>query len=470
MGGVANFYMGNVLAAIALPVFSIGLGVDAWKIGLALGVPRIWDAITDPIMGHLSDSWRGRWGRRRPFVLAGALGVLATYSLLWLPTAAWDKDTIFWWFLVVSMLYYTAFTVFSIPFTALGYEIAPTSALRAKLMTVRSLFSGISSLLLPWAYAMCFWNWPALLKDGAPWGERIGELVVKAEGGVLPAGGYQIVGVGLALFMTVCALCVLLCRETPGVAAPSLKDFGRSARAVFENRAFRPLCGALFMILVGIFLVMPMATYVNIYHVFGGDQAAAALMLAKVGSVQTAINIASVPVVGWLVARKGAARMLGWFFAFNIAGFAIKYWTYTPEQPWLQIIPLAIWAFAWTGAMLAFNVLLGDICDYDEYHSGLRREGIYGAVSQMINKLGVGVATIISGGLLSLSGIVAGSSEQAPEAVWLIRVEFAFIPALALVVGLLVYRRYPLTDGRANEMRAEIAARKTAAASSLSSS
>lgn len=106
MGGVANNYMANVLPALALPIFSVGLGVEAWKVGLALALPRIWDALTDPIIGHLSDSCKSRWGRRRPFILAGALASLATYALLWVPTPEWSADVIFWWFMCTSFLYY----------------------------------------------------------------------------------------------------------------------------------------------------------------------------------------------------------------------------------------------------------------------------------------------------------------------------------------------------------------------------
>ena len=171
MGGVANNYMANVLPMLALPVFSVGLGVEAWKVGLALAIPRMWDAITDPIIGHLSDSCQSRWGRRRPFILAGAIAVFATYSLLWLPSPSWGPDAIFWWFMATSFLYYTATTVFAIPYIAIGYEIAADSVERAKLMTFRSVIGSIFGLAMPWIYAMCFWNWEALTGDGS-WGQR----------------------------------------------------------------------------------------------------------------------------------------------------------------------------------------------------------------------------------------------------------------------------------------------------------
>ena len=237
MGGVANFYMANLLPLLALPIFSVGLGIDAWKVGLAMGLPRLWDALIDPYIGHLSDSLKSRWGRRRPFLLAGALIALVTYSLLWLPTPAWGKDATFWWFLVWSFLYYTAFSIYSIPFIAIGYEIATDSKELAKLMTIRSFVSSIFSLLMPWVYAMCFWNWTALQESGSLSG-RLAALIVSPDGKALHPPGYQIVGILLAVFMAVAGCLALFCREKPRVAAPNKHDFRKSMGVAFRNRPF----------------------------------------------------------------------------------------------------------------------------------------------------------------------------------------------------------------------------------------
>jgi GPH family glycoside/pentoside/hexuronide:cation symporter len=458
MGGVSNFYMGNLLPLLALPIFSVGLGVEAWKVGLAMAVPRVWDAVTDPIMGHISDSWRGRWGRRRPFLLLGSLAVLLTFGLLWLPTSTWGSNAIFWWFLIVSMLYYTAFTIFSIPYIAIGYEIATDSKERTKLMTFRSFVSNTSGLLMPWFYAMCFWNWSALTADGALAG-RLANLVVRPDGNQLEAPGYQIVGIGLAVFMALTGCCTLFCRENPQAVAPRKSDFFKSFKLAFSNRTFLLLIGSLVFAMLGIFLVMPLATYVNIYHLFNGDQAGAAAFLAKVGTVQAVFGIAVVPFCGYIITRRGAARMMKTFLLVTAVGFAIKYWTYTPLTPWLQIIPLLMWSFGWTGTMLAFNVMLGDVCDYDDYNSGARREGMYGAIQQLLTKLIIAIATAVNGFMLSFSGIVAGSSEQTPHAVWLLRIEFSSIPFLTVLVAGILFFFYPLTDEKADSIREALALR-----------
>jgi GPH family glycoside/pentoside/hexuronide:cation symporter len=460
MGGVANFYMANLLPLLALPGFSVGLGIDAWKVGLAMGLPRLWDALIDPYIGHLSDSLKSRWGRRRPFLLVGALVALITYSLLWLPTPAWGKDATFWWFLTWSFLYYTAFSIYSIPFIAIGYEIATDSKELAKLMTIRSFVSSIFSLLMPWVYAMCFWNWTALQGSGSLSG-RLAALIVSPDGKTLQPPGYQIVGILLAVFMAVAGCLALFCREKPQVAAPNKHDFRKSMGVAFRNRPFIILSGSLVFAMVGIFLIMPLSTYVNIYHIYAGDQAKAAAMLAKVGSIQAIVGIAFVPVAGYIISRFGAARMMKLFLLCTAVSFASKYWTYTPANPWLQLAPLTLWSIGWAGTMLTFNVMLGDVCDYDEYTSGVRREGMYGAINQFLTKMGIFISTSLSGFVLSLSGIVAGAAEQTPRAVWLMRVEFSIVPFLIALAASCAFFFYPLTDKRANEIRDAIKARKT---------
>jgi len=461
MGGVANNYMANILPTIALPIFSVGLGVEAWKVGVALAVPRVWDAVIDPLVGHLSDSCKSRWGRRRPFFVAGALTTFATYSLLWVPVPSWGPDAIFWWFMVTSFLYYSASTIFSIPYIAIGYEIASDSVERAKLMTFRSVVGSIFSLGLPWVYAMCFWRWEALVGGGSL-GERLNALVVaQQQGDHLQPPGYQIVGVALAAFMALTALCTVFCKENPTAVATQRKQFFHSFGLALRNRPFVFLSGTLIFTMFGIFLVMPMATYVNIYHIFGGDQAKAATLLAQVGTVQALAGIALVPVAGFLIARFGAARLMTVFLAITAASFAIKYWTYTPANPWLQVIPLMMWAFSWAGAMLAFNVMLGDVCDLDDLNTGERREGIYGAINQFLTKLMIALSTALSGMLLSWSGILPGAATQSPEAVWWLRIEFSILPFLIALLGSAAFFFYPLSDRKGNEVRAKLRQRKS---------
>ena len=115
--------MYNGVNSLVLPIFNIGLGVDAVKLGFAIGLPRFLDAISDPIIGHISDNARTRWGRRRPFIFCAALLVGLLIGVLFSPNPQWSKDALFWWFLIWGALFYLAYAVFVIPYSALGLEI-----------------------------------------------------------------------------------------------------------------------------------------------------------------------------------------------------------------------------------------------------------------------------------------------------------------------------------------------------------
>jgi GPH family glycoside/pentoside/hexuronide:cation symporter len=256
-------------------------------------------------------------------------------------------------------------------------------------------------------------------------------------------------------------VCAFFCKENPAAVATQRDQFFKSLGLALKNKPFVFLTGTLIFTMFGIFLVMPMATYVNIYYLFEGDQSKSASLLAQVGTIQAVAGIALVPVAGMLISRFGAARLMRLFLFITAVSFAIKFWTYTPANPWLQAIPLVMWAFSWAGVMLAFNVMLGDVCDLDDFQTGERREGIYGAINQFLTKLMIALSTALSGVLLSFSGIVAGAASQTPEAVWWLRIEFSILPFLVVLLGSIAFYFYPLSDARAHEVRLELKKRKS---------
>ena len=103
---------GLIVQYMAQPIFQIFLGLNPALFGLAMTIPRIWDAFTDPIMGRISDRTQSRYGRRRPYVFFGALAVALTFLTIWMvPQSMGDTGT-FLWLTIGSVLFFTAFTVF----------------------------------------------------------------------------------------------------------------------------------------------------------------------------------------------------------------------------------------------------------------------------------------------------------------------------------------------------------------------
>lgn len=106
-------------------VLNMILGINAFWVGIVLAIPLLWDAITDPIMGNFSDNFRSKYGRRRPFIFIGAILMGLTFASIWMIPMGWSDTGKLVWFLVTSLLFYTAYTIFSVPFIALTYEMTP---------------------------------------------------------------------------------------------------------------------------------------------------------------------------------------------------------------------------------------------------------------------------------------------------------------------------------------------------------
>ena len=135
--------------AVAFAVFNIYLGVDTWLVGLALTIIRIYDAVADPVVGWISDNFRSKHGRRRPFILvAGVLSGLGL-PILFLVSPSWSQMTflgvsvIFWYMIVSSLVFIPVISTFSIPYNSLGAELSPDYDERTSIMTYRSVMQKI---------------------------------------------------------------------------------------------------------------------------------------------------------------------------------------------------------------------------------------------------------------------------------------------------------------------------------------
>ena len=150
IGGVADTLMANTLNQLVMPIYNVGLGVDARLVGIALGALRLLDAFTDPFMGNLSDNTRSRWGRRRPYIFAGAILGAVLYAMIWMPPSSLGETGLFVYLLVVSTLFFVAYTIFSIPFGALVFEMTPDTHERTRIISCRTFFLGAALIAIPW--------------------------------------------------------------------------------------------------------------------------------------------------------------------------------------------------------------------------------------------------------------------------------------------------------------------------------
>jgi len=186
LGGFTN----NLLAAASggmLIVLNLGLGMSPWLVGLLGALPRLTDALTDPLMGYISDHTRSKWGRRRPYIFAGAISAGLMFALLWQLPEGRSESFYFWTFLGISVIFYLAYTVFATPWVALGFELTPDYHERTRLMGVQNFFSQLAYVISPWF--LLFMQYEPFFDDmvtGAAW-LAIVIGVLTAAIGILPA-------------------------------------------------------------------------------------------------------------------------------------------------------------------------------------------------------------------------------------------------------------------------------------------
>ncbi|HUR59321.1 MAG TPA: MFS transporter, partial [Opitutaceae bacterium] len=184
-GIIAYQYPHYGLAQLAMPLFNVTLGVAPAQVGAVLMAGRIWDAALNPLVGSWSDNTRSRWGRRRPWLIAGAIASGLAYPLVWVAPRDWGGDALSLWLLVSCLLLYTAFAAYSVPYMALGLELTPDTRERTRVQAWRTYFNLLPIFTAGWFYWFCQRPMFGDAVTGARWlGLIVGVVIIGT--GIIP--------------------------------------------------------------------------------------------------------------------------------------------------------------------------------------------------------------------------------------------------------------------------------------------
>jgi GPH family glycoside/pentoside/hexuronide:cation symporter len=437
-GGLADNFILSLVGQLILPIYNVGLGVSAVWLGLALGFPRVIDAILDPLMGVVSDNTRSKWGRRRPYIVIGAIVCALMCFVIWLPSPHWSKEGILTYFIIAIMLYSVSYTVFVIPYTALGFELTSNYDERTRALAWRMYFGLAGGFAIPWLYKLC----------------------------LLPVfGGNELVGVkwvagAVAIVIVIMGVTPgLFCRENEVAQHQATMGLGSSLLQTVRNRPFVVLMIGYTVFFTSLSLAGPAAFYVNLYYVYGGDKGATATLGGWTQSAYMVGAILALPVAGYVGGRLGKRFAITLYSSVALLAYGSFWFTFSKTHPYTQIGTQFFIGFGLQGFWLLISSMIADICDEDECVTGLRREGAFGAVYSFINKASVGFATLFTGILLS----VAGYSEKAvptPQTLENLKILFVLIQVAGISLALLIVSRFPITRERAMETQALLRARR----------
>jgi GPH family glycoside/pentoside/hexuronide:cation symporter len=455
-------FVNNLLAAASggmVIVLNLGLGMNPALVGLLGALPRLTDAITDPLMGYISDNTRSRWGRRRPYLFIGAIAAAVTFALLWQLPRGQSESFYFWYFLVGSFVFYLGYTVFATPWVALGYELTPDYHERTRLMGVQNFIGQLAYLVSPWfLLIMQSELWFDDMVEGAA-GLAIVIAVVVIVVGVMP---------GIFLrerFKDIAAAEAAEKHEkTASVATAVLKsilDFVNGFVTTLKFKPFLKLCAATFLVFNGFMLVSSFQFYVIIYYVFGGDKVLGAEYAGYAGTLGAASTFAVIFFVTWLGTRIGKRRAFFVSTGISMIGYALKWVCYNPEIPWLLLLPAPLLAFGLGGLFTLMPSMIADTVDMDELQTHERREGMYGSIFWWVVKLGMAAAIAAGGFLLNATGFdVALEGNQSERTIFLMRLFDAFVPLVASGIAIWAIATFSITEERAHEVRLELERRR----------
>lgn len=454
-------FVNNILAAAMggmVVVLNLGLGMNPALVGLVSALPRFTDAITDPLMGYISDNTKSKWGRRRPYIFFGAIAAGVLFMLLWQLPRGQDESFYFWFFLIGSIIFLLGHTMFATPWVALGYELTPDYHERTRLMAVQNAMGYVAYLIAPWF--VWFMNLDMFddMVHGAGWLAFIIGLFTICVG-ILPA---MLLKERFVIPPTH-TLPTDTVKPEGSTLWGAISGFFKGFATTLKFKPFLYLCAATFLVFNGFQLVASFQIYVIIYYVFGGDQSLGAEYFGTAGSVMAVVSFAVIFFVSWLSTKIGKKRAFYWATAISMVGYSLKWFFYHPDYPWLVLVPAPFMAFGLGALFTLMGSMIADVCDMDELNTNERREGMYGSIFWWVVKLGMAAALAGGGFLLNATGFdVELGGAQSEQTIYMMRIFDAFIPTVCSGLAIWMVYLFPITEEKAHEIRAELEQRRGA--------
>ena len=449
----------NQLLPAALGIFMFFLVVSfkmsPYKAGILAAIPRFMDAILDPIMGYISDNTRSRWGRRKPYIFAGAIMVGVTFMAMWQIHPENGETFNFIYFLFMSLLFYVGYTIFAAPLIGLGYEMTPDYNERTRLMAISQVMGQIAWMIAPW-----FWF-----------------IISRPEIYSSPDVGVRNLAIWVgALCLVLGIMPALFCKEMDQAVltgqsklsfkelSSNMKHFFKGIKETLYNKPFLRLCGATFLVFNGFQTVAQFSFFIIIYYLFKGDNAAAGQWPAWFGTVSAlATAFLVIPIITWMSTKIGKKNAFVISSLLSIIGYGLKWYGFHPGMPWLIFLPIPLLSFGIGGLFTLMMSMTADVCDLDELKNGMpRKEALFGAVYWWMVKLGTSLALLTSGIVLSAVGFNQNVQVQAADTITRLRIADITIPSIAALLAVIIMWKYNITEKRAREIRDELIIRREA--------
>jgi Na+/melibiose symporter-like transporter len=426
------------------------MGLPASLVGIGLFASLALDAVTDPLIGHLSDRTRHRLGRRHAFMLPGALGMGPCFYLLFSPPRTLGHTGLFLWLVVTMIALRATSAIYRIPYLGLGAEMSRDYDDRTSTMAVRAVFGLVGTLAAAGLSFLLFF--PATADGSEP---------------KLHYEGYPHLGLAFGALMTVsgliCFFGTLSHRTSGGGKSSAAPSFLSAFRISMQNAEFRKLWSSSTVFFLAVVLNASLAIqYFTWYARINGG--------GSLSAIQTSFYIgALLGVFQWMALSKRAEKRTLNMAAMAGTASVLLMATLLVGDGRLfgtgHALPLIVGSVI--GGMFASAIwvippsMVADVADTDELRTGMRREGIYFGISNFGEKIAAGGALFLSGTLLTLFGKLShGVPKGAPAATPYLGILYGAVPAVLLLVSLILIVPYRLNRRVVHGIQRELGTRR----------
>ena len=448
--------LANQMVPASLGIFMVvlvqNLGFPGWMWGTVYFLPRVLDAVTDPIMGFISDNTRSTWGRRRQYVFLGAILMGITFSVMWQLYGDNSVNYNFFYFLMGSFAFYIGLTIFSVPYVAMGYEMSEDFHERTQIMA-------IAQWIGQWAWVIAPWFWVIMYEPS--WFPS-------------PEAATRQLAIWVGVIFAICAMVPAIFIPskstknenfsplTFNAIGDSVSQIIRGFKEAFSSRPFRKLCLSTFFIFNAFNTVAGFVCFIVVWHLFNGDAGAAGYWTPIFGSVGALVTtFIVIPIVARMSKKIGKKNAFMVSQSIALVGYASLWFLFVPGKPWMFIFSLPFHSFGIGSLFVLMMSMTADVIDLDELNYGIRREGVFGAIYWYMVKFGFAIAGGLSGLILTVVGFDGNAAVQSEGAVDGLRLFFSGFPMLGTLAAMYLMHDYDVDEERANQIRAELNARKT---------
>jgi glycoside/pentoside/hexuronide:cation symporter, GPH family len=460
VGEGANSLVMNSIFAYAMIFYTDALGLNAIWAGWAMAAATIWDAITDPVMGHITDNTKSRFGKRHPYIFWGAVGMLISYYFLWDVPGVFKASnfSLFWYLMVVNLLLRTFITVFGIPFTALGFEICTDYAGRVKLQGIRNAVNMLANVLGPaMAWSIFFSNDTETQRAAAIESNYINMSMT-----------FVIAAAACVIFVLWATRKYIRDSRNDLIEGNNLKGFLRDIKEIILDPNPRFVFAFLGIAVIGVALVSSLQMYLyehfmrfagwekSIAH--GGTMAACGLGGLFAGYVAGKVDKKRTVKYGVLLGVTSNFFLALMF----LPGILKPGQTLTLgelELPLSFIVFTIPHALYWFGGGMIFPVatsMIADVSEMYELKTGINKDGAYAAIFSLAFKIAMSISMLVSGYVLVWIGFEEGIGVvQSKQTIWNLCFVTLIIGPIVSITALALIKFYPVTKDVLESYRKE---------------